>query len=403
MKKVLRKKFIFFAMSAVTVLLVVLIGAINIFSWVVLDKQSDDVLHTIAQGNGTLMQSEPSDHGPFRRPMDMDTVKSARFFMACVDADGNVKDINLDQISSVTAEQVAQYVKRVSDSNGKIDTFKYESKTLGTDQLIFFLDISEQIQTFLMVFGISGMIALICWLLVLIFVILLSDRVIRPIMAGIEKQKQFITNAGHELKTPLTIIQSNNDASSLIYGETKYSRNIRQQTQRLNVLMTNLLTLARMDEEPKLPTEAVDISELVQGLLPDYDDMLAQKSIGFTANIQPKLFMQVHSDSFVQMISVLLDNAVKYTPDGGSVQLTVCQNGGHIEITEENTCDMPSSYDTEPLFERFYRGDSARTQDNNVSGYGIGLSAARAIAESFGGTLKASYINGKAIRFIARF
>lgn len=403
MKKVLRKKFIFFAMSAVTVLLVVLIGAINIFSWVVLDKQSDDVLHTIAQGNGTLMQSEPSDHGPFRRPMDMDTVKSARFFMACVDADGNVKDINLDQISSVTAEQVAQYVKRVSDSNGKIDTFKYESKTLGTDQLIFFLDISEQIQTFLMVFGISGMIALICWLLVLIFVILLSDRVIRPIMAGIEKQKQFITNAGHELKTPLTIIQSNNDASSLIYGETKYSRNIRQQTQRLNVLMTNLLTLARMDEEPKLPTEAVDISELVQGLLPDYDDMLAQKSIGFTADVQPKLFMQVHSDSFVQMISVLLDNAVKYTPDGGSVQLTVCQNGGHIEITEENTCDTPSNYDAEPLFERFYRGDSARTQDNNVSGYGIGLSAARAIAESFGGTLKASYINGKAIRFIARF
>ena len=403
MKRTLRKKFVFFAMSAVTILLVALIGAINIFSWVVLDQQSDRVLHTITQGNGAFMQMEFFDRGPFQPPMNMDIVKSARFFMVCVDGNGNVKDTNLDQISSVTVEDATKYAQKVSDRCGKIDNFKYETKTLRTDTLIFFMDISMQMQTFVMVFCISGVIALACWLFMLIFVILLSGKVVRPILAGMEKQKQFITNAGHELKTPLTIIQSNNDASSLIYGETKYTQNIRQQTKRLNVLMTNLLTLAKLDEEIELPTETVHISELIQNLLPGYADMLAQKSIDFSVSIQPDLFMQAHGDSFAQMMSVLLDNAVKYTPNSGTVRLNACRNGGHIEITEENTCATPESLETEPLFERFYRGDSARTQDNSISGYGIGLSAARSIAENFGGTLKARYTENGMIRFMARF
>ncbi len=403
MKKTLRKKFVFFAMSAVTILLVVLIGAINIFSWVILDQQSDNVLHTITQGNGALMQMDFFDNGPFQPPMNMDTVKSARFFMVCVDANGNVKDTNLEQICSVTVDGAAQYAKRVSNSSGKINNFKYETKAVGTDKLIFFMDVSRQIQTYVMVFSISGVIALACWLLILVFVVLLSGKVVRPILAGMEKQKQFITNAGHELKTPLTIIRSNNDASSLIYGETKYTQNIRRQTQRLNVLMTNLLTLAKLDEEIQLPTEALHISERIQNLLPGYEDMLAEKNIDFSAFIQPDLFMQVHGDSFTQMMSVLMDNAVKYTPNGGVVRLTACRNGGHIEIVEENTCDTPENLDTEPLFGRFYRGDSARTQDSSISGYGIGLSAARAIAESFGGTLKANYTDSGTIYFVARF
>ncbi len=403
MKKTLRKKFIFFAMSAVTILLVVLIGAISIFSWIILDRQSDNVLCTIADGNGTFLQMEFFDHGPLQPPMNMDTIKSARFFMVCVDADGNVKDANMDQISSVTEEQAAQYAKKISGSYGKIDNFKYKSKVLGTDRLIFFMDISGQMQTFVMVFSISAMIALSCWLLILIFVILLSDRVVRPILAGMEKQKQFITNAGHELKTPLTIIQSNNDASALIHGETKYSQNIRRQTRRLNILMTNLLTLAKLDEEIKLPTEDVCIGELIQNLIPGYEDMFVKKNIEFSAVVQPDLFMQVHRDSFIQMMSVLLDNAAKYTPNGGMVRMTACRNSGHVEILEENTCDAPDHYDAEPLFERFYRGSSARTQDSNAAGYGIGLSAARAIAENFGGTLKAEYTKNGTIRFIAKF
>ncbi len=403
MKKTLRKKFIFFAMSAVTILLVVLIGAINIFSWVILDRQSDDVLRTIADGNDRIQQKELPDRGPFRQPMNMDTVKSARFFMVRLDANGDVADVNIDQISSVTAEQARQYAMQVTGNVGKISAYKYEKKQFGEDSLIFFMDTSGQTQTFIMVLSLSCAIAVVCWIAVLLFVVLFSKRMVRPILAGMEKQKQFITNAGHELKTPLAIIQSNNDASALINGETKYSKNIRRQTQRLNVLMSNLLTLAKLDEEIKLPVKAVNISENIQNLLLGYEDAMAQKRIAFSTEIQSGVVMQLHEDTFIQMISVLMDNAVKYTPEDGSICFSVFADGKHVKITEENTCEAPDVIDPERLFERFYRGDNSRTQDSNASGYGIGLSAARAIAENFGGTLKAEYTKSGTIRFIARF
>ena len=403
MKKTLRKKFVLFAMSAVTVLLVVLIGAINGFSWIILDNQSSSILHTIAGEKGRFPQKEFHNPKPFAPPMNMDTIKSARFFTVLTDQNGTVLDVNIDQISSVSTEQAAQYAAQITDASGKIDGYKYEVKQVGPGRLIFFMDTADQLSTFVMILSVSSAIALLCWLLILLFVVLFSGRVVRPILAGIEKQKQFITNAGHELKTPLAIIQSNNDAATLIYGESKYSRNIRLQTQRLNVLMTNLLTLAKLDEETKLPTERVDISELICGMLSVCEDTAAEKQITLCFSIQPHVFLQVHRDTFSQMISILLDNAVKYTPEGGTICFSVTNDGGHIEIAEENTCETLPDSDPERLFERFYRGDSARTQSNSSSGYGIGLSAARAIAETFGGKLTAKYTDAERICFIARF
>lgn len=291
MKKTLRKKFVFFAMSAVTILLIVLIGAINAFSWIVLDRQSDDVLHIIAAGDKDFLQTDSRNRNLFPPSMNLDIVKSARFFMVRIDRDGNVLDVNIDQISSITEEQAASYAKQATDSAGKVAVYKYEVKQFGSDRLIFFLDNSGQIQIFVMILSISCVIALICWIAILIFVILLSGKVVRPILAGMEKQNQFITNAGHELKTPLAIIQSNNDASALIYGETKYSRNIRQQTRRLNVLMTNLLTLAKLSEETKLSTDRVNIGELINEMLSAYETVMAEKRITLSLNIQPNVFL----------------------------------------------------------------------------------------------------------------
>ena len=403
MKKTLRKKFILFAMSAVTILLVVLIGTINGISWIILDRQSDAKLRTLVNADGVFPRMEFRQPRPFAPPLDMDTVKSARFFMVHTDQDGTVVDVNIDQISSVDLEKASQYAGQIHDRSGKIDGYKYEVKPFGTGRLIFFMDTSGQFAIFIMVLRISSAIALVCWLAMLLFVVLLSGRVVRPILAGMEKQKQFITNAGHELKTPLAIIQANNDAATLIHGETKHSRNIRLQTQRLNVLMTNLLTLARLDEETKLPTESVDVSGLFEGMLPAYEDMARDRQLTIDAEIQHGVFMRAHRDTFMQMISILLDNAVKYTPEGGTNRVCVKNESGRIWIAEENDCEIPLDTDPERLFERFYRGDGARTQNGTASGYGIGLSAARAIAETFGGKLKAEYPEAGKIRFIARF
>lgn len=403
MKKTLRKKFVLFAMSAVTILLIVLVGAINGISWMILDGQSTVILHTLANGEDKFFQKELRDPELWMPPMNMDTIKSARFFVVRTDQSGKVLKVDTDQISSVSEKEASQYAAQVTDIAGKIDHYKYEVKQLGTDRLIFFVDTSSQWGMFMMVLSISSIIAFLCWIVIFLFVVLLSGRVVRPILAGIEKQKQFITNAGHELKTPLAIIQSNNDAATLIHGETKYSKNIRFQIQRLNVLMTNLLTLAQLDEETKLPTETVDVSRLIEGMLPSYQELVVQRNIELSVKICPHVCLQVHKDTFSQMISILLDNAVKYTPEDGAIQFSVTGLNGHIEIIEENTLETLCDPDPERLFERFYRGDSARTQSNTSSGYGIGLSAARAIAEAFGESLTAEYPEVGKIRFTARF
>lgn len=405
MRKTLRKKFVLFAMSAVTVLLAVLIGAINGFSWMILDRQSDEVLHLLTAMDAPLSNKDFRKPRPFGPPMNMDTLRSARFFTVLTDGDGNVLQVDTGQISSVSREQAAEYAGQVVGLFGKTGGYKYEVKQLGAKRLIFFMDTSNQLSTFAMILGLSAAAALVCWLLTLLFVLLYSGRVVGPILAGMEKQKQFITNAGHELKTPLAIIQSNNDASALICGETKYSRNIRQQTQRLNALMTKLLALAKLDEEAALPTERVDAGALTGGLLPAYEAAAAERRITLSAHIQPQVFLQARRDALSHMLSMLLDNAVKYTPEGGSIRVRVRVSGAkkRAEITVENSCDTASYPAPERLFERFYRGDSARTQDGSASGYGIGLSAARAAAEAFGGRLTAEYPEAGTIRFTARF
>lgn len=403
MMKTLRKKFVLFAMSAVTILLVVLVGAINGLNWIVLDEQSDSVLHSLANADEKFGQMEIYGRRPFAPALDADTIKAARFFTVRVDQSGKIVEVDLDQISSVSAEQAVQYAQRITAEQGRLDGYKYEVRHLGPEQLIFFMDTANQWQNFMIVLSLSTAIALACWFALLPLVILLSGWFARPIIAGMEKQKQFITNAGHELKTPLAIIQSNNDAATLIYGETKYSRNIRQQTQRLNTLMSNLLTLAKLDEEAELPSEMVDISQLIAEMIPAYGDAALEKQIRFTASVQPRVQLQVHRGTFQQMVLILLDNAVKYTPEGGMIHLTLNGEGDRVLLVEENTCPENMTDDPERLFERFYRGDSARTQEGLNAGYGIGLSAARAIAENFGGTLSAEYPDAGRIRFTARF
>ena len=406
MKEKLRRKFILFAMAAVTVLLLILIGAINGLSRIQFDRQSDRVMKTLVEADGMFKQMEFLPPRPFDRPPDMDRMRSARFFIVRTDETGAVKDVNIDEIFSVTfekAKELADTVLAKGKTSGRIERYKYTVKNEGSEKLIFFLDISNDMDTLLTVLWVSCLIALICWALVLVFVSLLSGRVVEPIAAGIEKQKRFITDAGHELKTPLAIIQSNNDAMSLIHGENKYNRNIQTQIRRLNVLMTNLLTMAKLDEEMIMQAEDVDLSALADETAAAFQNNFSDRSLNFTSHIEPDIHIQSNRDSMTQLLTTLMDNASKYTPEGGEIHLALVRESGHALITLENTCSVPENPDPERLFERFYRGDPSRSRQSADSGYGIGLSAARSICENFGGTLKAEYISGNSIRFTARF
>ena len=406
MKKTLKRRFIFFTMTAVTCLLLFIVLAINGLNGVMMDRRTDGVLETLVEADGAFHNMNFDRPPPFSPPISMDRIRSSRFFIVRISEDGKIGDINTDQISSIDRETAKQYAHKALETrktSGRVETYKFAVKHTEDAQTIFFMDISEQCESFGAVFFVSCLIAALCWLVLLIIVILLSGKVIKPVTAGMEKQKQFITNAGHEMKTPLAIIHSNNDTMALIHGENKYNVHIRNQTKRLNVLMSNLLTLTKLDEEIPLPTQSVPISEAAEELLPAYTEEARRKNIPFSVQIEADLIARVNKDSFCQLLTILLDNALKYTPESGSIRFCLEKAGKQIRIAAENTCDASAEPNPEKFFDRFYRGDSARTQRDELSGYGIGLSAAKSICEAFGGTLTAKYTAEDRIRFTASF
>ena len=397
MTNVLQRRFLIASMAAISVLLLVLVGAINLVNFSISARRVDQVLLQLVESEGLYtppnMPQGNSPHGP--NTPTPDDMMGARYFFVRFDADGATVQTNVSHILAVTEEEaqhIAQEIYQGGVQSGYTGSFRYQVAHAldGRSSLVICLDISSQQRSAATVLLVSVFVGLLCWLamLMLVLVILLSKRAIRPIAITLEKQKQFVTNAGHELKTPLAILLANTDAMELHQGETKWSRNIRTQTVRLNGLMQNLLVLAKMDEgSGSLPTSEFSLSLLAGEVLDFYQEAAAAKGICLDAAIQPEVTLRANRESIVQLLSVLLDNAVQYTPADGSIRAILTKEKNGIVFQVENSVDTPPEGDLERLFDRFYRGDPARTQKSG--GYGIGLSAARAVAEAHGGTITA--------------
>jgi len=209
----------------------------------------------------------------------------------------------------------------------------------------------------------------------LILVIFLSKKAIKPIAENIERQKQFVTDAGHEIKTPLAIILANTDALELHNGENKWSKNIRAQTIRLSGLMQNLLTLAKIDESNIDATkESFSLNEIIDRTSDMFQEMLIPKNLILQKYYSADVIICANKELITRLVSILLDNAVKYSPCDSIIQIELYKNDKTINLVVANKCDSLPDCPPEKLFDRFYRGDSARTQKGG--GYGIGLSAA---------------------------
>lgn len=437
MVKQLQKKFIISAMLAVTILLVVLIGGINVFNYLTTSNDNDRLMEMLCysfetstkwsadttdntqspqsingtqknttadisgsqnnpdfppQDNGTKPPDDKKNNGFGRH--DKNAVDSARYAAVAIDKNGNIIRTDVTHISSLTEDEanaIAEALKNNASGTGTYSGFVYRiSETKRAEgKVIILLDNGMQISSFFTVLFISVGAGIFGWLLMLLLVILLSKKTIAPVARSIEKQKQFVTNAGHEIKTPLAIILANTDAMELHNGENKWSKNIRAQTLRLSGLMQNLLMLAKMDESSaKLPMCSFDISTAAEDTVNAFIEPAALKGVMIEQDIQKGLQLNGNRDSIVQLITVLLDNAVKYTESGGMIRAKLSGNDKNIALSIANTCE-PIDH-PEKLFDRFYRGDSARTQKNG--GYGIGLSVAQAIAELHKGTITAENI-----------
>lgn len=412
MIRVLQKKFVFTAMIAVSILILILLGTINVVNIIMVRNETNQTLSMISEADGNFdhIQPTPSSVPPFDfriEPKDeRDKFLSSNFFVVRLNGNGQIIFTDVSRTSSVdeaSAEELALRVLDEGTRTGKVGKYRYQisNSHMGDETVIVFLDNSEEILSYARVLFLSGGIGIICWILMLFMVMFLSKKAIRPIAENIERQKQFVTNAGHEIKTPLAIILANTEAMELYNGENKWSKNIREQTVRLNGLMKNLLLLAKMDEgAAEIIKSEISLSELVSENVRAFAEPLNLRSITLQIEIQPKVIIKANKEQMSQLISILLDNASKYTNDSGTVIVSLQQSDKRIKLLIKNSCEKLPDTPPDKLFDRFYRGDKARTQ--KTGGYGIGLSVARSIAEANRGSITAVYENPNFVSFTVR-
>lgn len=412
MIRVLQKKFVFTAMIAVSILILILLGTINVVNIIMVRNETNQTLSMISEADGNFdhIQPPPSSVPPFDfriEPKDeRDKFLSSNFFVVRLNGNGQIIFTDVSRTSSVdeaSAEELALRVLDEGTRTGKVGKYRYQisNSHMGDETVIVFLDNSEEILSYARVLFLSGGIGIICWILMLFMVMFLSKKAIRPIAENIERQKQFVTNAGHEIKTPLAIILANTEAMELYNGENKWSKNIREQTVRLNGLMKNLLLLAKMDEgAAEIIKSEISLSELVSENVRAFAEPLNLRSITLQIEIQPKVIIKANKEQMSQLISILLDNASKYTNDSGTVIVSLQQSDKRIKLLIKNSCGKLPDTPPDKLFDRFYRDDKARTQ--KTGGYGIGLSVARSIAEANKGSITAAYENPNFVSFTVR-
>lgn len=410
MIRTLQRKFVKTAMIAITVLILILLGAINLSNIMMVRTNIDRRLQMIADNEG----NPPPPGKPFSSDRWMehpkneyDSFLSSNFFVVRFDQNGKVHAVDVSRTSSVTEQEAVDLATQIfqeSREKGRVGKYRFQRRKLSGigGSLLVFLDCSDDMASYFRVLLVSAAIGLICWGGMLLFVILLSKKAIRPVAENMEKQKQFVTNAGHEIKTPLAIIQSNTEAMELYQGESKWSRNIKDQTLRLDGLMKNLLLLARM-EERTWEVQAVDVaySELLEEVLQEFISLMEKKRIQVQTDISSGLILHADPGQMRQLITILLDNAVKYTDEDGKIQIVLRREGKQIRLSVSNSCKRLPEVPEEKLFDRFYRADDARTQKNG--GYGIGLSIAQAIVTAHYGFISATYIQPDSICFMVCF
>ena len=429
MVKKLRKKFVITATLSLLLILVIMIAVINLVNLFQMVSDADNLLNILCDNNGyfpgMLKEEFHNEEGsgdttfepekdPFRGPGDpfalgrLNNARSAempymaRYFFVKFDPSGNVTETDTRHVAFISEENAQVYAKAVYSAGkerGFYHSYRYKEKNLeDSSRIIVFTDLSSQIINVYKLLGQSLLIGAFALIAMFILVFLFSGQAVAPVVESLEKQKRFITDAGHELKTPLAVISANVDVLELESGKSEWTGSIKNQVKRMNSLVKNLLTLSRMDEERMhVVYSDFDMSASVKETSESFEAIAESKNKKYQVDIEDGIHITGDKNAIMQLSSLLLDNAMKYSSENGSIHVLLSKDK-NIILEVSNTCDAIPEGNLDRLFDRFYRADSSRSRESG--GYGIGLSVARAIAQSHGGDIEALRDGDHIIRFV---
>lgn len=460
MKK-LQVKFVLMTMLCLTVILVSLVAVLNVLSYRSMVRNADWILSILAenegqfpeQGNGrgpgrdhgdrpegetgappdkalTIppygqdnppMETLPGKQPPEDRPEESgppeeskpeeeeryfyfsaELPHESRFFSILLNENNELVDMETSHIAAISDEwavRIASTVAELEDVRGFYGIYRYVKVNEAAGLRIIFLDTSNTMGFFFRMLFNSAIIALIILLLVMVIISFMSNRVLKPIAESYEMQRQFISDAGHELKTPLTIIRADADVLEMDLGQNEWLEDIQRQTDRMSELTNNLLLLSRM-EDTKSSMTMIDfsLSDSVEETVSSFETLAKVRERELSCRIEPLLNLRGNERAISHLVAVLLDNAIKYSPKGGFIRLKLERVGRTAQLTVFNTTETTLPKEVLPrLFDRFYRVDSAR--NSGVGGHGIGLSLAKAITDVHKGKIQAGIPGENSIIF----
>ena len=400
-----RRKIVAAIMSILVLLWVGTLGVIYASSYFEMSKQNQEMLQAHAEMyvlpqsfEGMIPPNRPRPDGNngFNPGFDPQSpmFQLSTFYTVAVSYDGDILEIKNEPPtvhSDDNLKKLAQSIIKENRQYGTDDNLAFYKEDKGGYTLVTFMDntvVNENALTLFRYTLIFGGVALVLFFFLSVF---LARKIVNPLEESYQKQKQFISDAGHELKTPVSVVSANAELLSREIGNNQWLQNIQYENERMGMLVGQLLDLARTENvTPQM--EHIDFSRLVAGEALPFESVAFEKGLVLNSNITNGIGVEGNSTQLKQIVSILLDNAIRHSKEQGEVYLSLTKEHGYAKLSVINKGDEIPVEQREQLFERFYRVDTARNGEDKH--YGLGLAIAKAIATSHKGYIEVQCFNG---------
>ena len=399
-----RRKIVAAIMSILVLLWVGTLGVIYASSYFEMTKQNEQMLKIHAEMytlSGSFDGMKPPNRPfPGGNPgFDVGFAESpmfqlSTFYTVAVSYEGDILEIENEPPTVHTdddLERLARSIIKGGRDNGTENNLAFYKTDKEGYTLVTFMDntiVNENAMTLFSYTLIFGGVALVIFFFLSVF---LARKIVNPLEESYQKQKQFISDAGHELKTPVSVVSANAELLSREIGDNGWLQNIQYENERMGMLVGQLLDLARIEDvAPQM--EHINLSRLVDGEALPFESVAFEKGLVLNTNITSNIGVVGNSTQLKQIVSILLDNAIRHSKKQGEVWLTLTKEHGFAKLSVINKGDEIPEEQRTKIFERFYRVDTARNSEDKH--YGLGLAIAKAIATSHKGHIEVGCFNG---------